>query len=82
MKKAEKSLIIARVQKAETSWAAAEYLTKYADKAGSERAEKCKLGAHRAWAEYMALRSLANDLGVEVPSASEAATWWRMSNTL
>lgn len=82
MKKAEKSLIIARVQKAETCWAAAEYLVKSATEANSEGVEGCKLGAHRAWAEYMALRSLANDLGVDVPSASEAAMWWRLSNTL
>lgn len=82
MKKAEKSLIIARVQKAETCWAAAEYHAKHADKAGSERAEKCKCGAQAAWTEYMALKSLASDLGVDVPSASAAAMWWRLSNTL
>ena len=82
MKKVEKSLIVKRVQKAETSWAAAEYLAKHADKTGSERAEKCKRGAQAAWTEYMALKSLASDLGVAVPSASEAATWWRLSNAL
>ena len=82
MKKAEKSLIIARVQKAEASWAAAEYLAKHADQTGSERAEKCKRGAQAAWTEYMALKSLASDLGVDVPSSADAATWWRLSNTL
>ena len=82
MKKAEKSLIIARVQKAEASWAAAEYLAKHAEKTGSERTAVCRRGAHSAWTEYMALRSLANDLGIEVPSASEAATWWRQFNAL
>ena len=82
MKKVEKTLIVKRVQKAEASWAAAEYLAKHAEKTNSERAEKCKRGAQAAWTEYMALKSLANDLGVDVPSASEATTWWQLSNTL
>lgn len=82
MKKVEKSLIVKRVQKAEASWAAAEYLAKHADRTSSERAEKCKRGAQTAWTEYMSLKSLASDLGVEVPSSPEAATWWKMSNTL
>ena len=82
MKKVEKSLIVKRVQKAETSWAAAEYLAKHADKTGSERAEGCKRGAKTAWTEYMVLKSLANDLGIDVPSSPEAATWWQLSNTL
>lgn len=82
MKKTEKTLIVKRVQKAEASWAAAEYLAKHAGKTGGERAEKCKHGAQTVWTEYMALKSLASDLGVEVPSSPEAATWWKMSNTL
>lgn len=82
MKKVEKSLIVKRVQKAEVRWAEAEYLAKHAEKTGSERAERCKRGAQAAWTEYMALKSLASDLGVEVSSASEAVTWWRLSSTL
>ena len=82
MKKVEKTLIVKRVQKAEASWAAAEYLAKHADKAGSERAEKCKRGAQNAWTEYMALKSLASDLSIDVPSSPEATTWWQLSNTL
>ena len=82
MKKVEKTLIAKRVQKAETAWAAAEYLAKHAAKTNSERAEKCKRGAQTAWTEYMALKSLASYLGIDVPSASKATTWWQLSNTL
>ena len=82
MKKAEKTLIVKRVQKAEASWAAAEYLAKHAEKTNSERAEKCKRGAQAAWTEYMTLRSLADDLGIDVPSSPDAMTWWTLSSTL
>ena len=79
MKKTEKDIIIAAVQKAEKSWAFNAYVEAAAAAGNLDiNVELAHKQNHNAWHEYIALSDLARALGIDkIPMTEETAEYWR-----
>lgn len=79
MKKAERETIVAKVQKAEKSWAFNTYIKAAAEAYDLDfDIELAHKQACNAWHEYIALLDLARALGIDkIPMTEETAECWR-----